>query len=81
MIDWSLVIAGLITNGTYASAGYLKAREEDGAEFDGKRWLRSVLTGALPPVVVLVLGFYGIEVPGLVAFLGPAVDKLLRTYL
>ena len=81
---WGLVVAGLIENATYASAGYWKARNGKKASFEWKRWLRTVITGAVPPVALLVLGYFGVELPAgwdVVAFVGPALDQVLRKFL
>lgn len=85
-MGYELILAGMLENVSYASAGYFKNKAEKGdkSPFDWKNWLRTVLTGAIPPVIVTVLGFFQITLPAgfeIVNFLGPALDKLLRIWL
>ena len=77
------IVEGLVVNASYASAGYFKARDKK-TKMEWSRWLRTVLTGAIPPVLLIALGLFGVSLPPgfeFVSLLGPALDKVLRKWL
>ena len=81
-MGFEIIAYGAIENLLYASAGYFKAKKDDKkVGFDWKKFVRTVVVGAIPPIAVLVVNYFGIVLPAgfeLVSFLGPALDKALK---
>jgi len=83
-MGYELIGFGALGNLLYAAAGYFKAKSEDSkTSFEWKKFIRTVLVGAVPPIAVLVVNYFGIVLPAgfeIVNFLGPALDKALKAF-
>lgn len=77
-----LLAYGALSNLFYASAGYFKARQQENAKFDWKSFVRTVVIGFVPPVIVLGIEYFGMPVPAdqVISALGPVLDKALKAF-
>lgn len=83
-MGYEMILFGAAATALYSLAGYFKAVHDDpkNTSFSLKSLIRTVVTGAVPPIAVLVLNWFNIQLPAgfdLVNFLGPALDKFLKS--